>query len=81
MKITGSIWKSVKGYLSDRYHFVSVDGGSSEHLKILLGLPQSSVLGPLLFIVYINDLLSSISSAIPLMFADDTKNSSCYIMS
>ena len=51
---------------------VVVNGTKSEPASVISGIPQDTVLGPLLFVVYINDLLDNISSA-GLMFADDTK--------
>ena len=61
-----------KNYLSNRKQYVEYDGISSEMLNITTGVPQGSILGPLLFIIYINDMseVSKIFSFI--MYADDT---------
>ena len=62
----------IKSYLTDRQQFVVVDGSSSESLQVLSGVPQGSVLGPLLFVVYINGVVQQISNQSKInLFADD----------
>ena len=61
-----------QSYLYDRHQFVSVNGVSSENLCIQSGVPQGSVLGPLLFIIFINDLPQSVQDSAVDIFADDT---------
>ena len=73
MGICGSLWKWFKSYLCNRRQCVSVNGCLSSFLPVLSGVPQGSVVGPLLFLIYINDLPDAISYAHPFMFADDTK--------
>ena len=63
---------SVEQWLTDRRQRVVVDGEVSTWKSVLSGVPQGSVLGPILFLIYINDLDDSTTSNV-LKFADDTK--------
>ena len=75
--ICGSLWRWFQFYLCNRRQCVSINGSHLSFLSILSGVPQGSVLEPLLFLLYINNLLNPISHALPLMFADGTKCLSC----
>ena len=59
-------------YLSDRKQYVSVNGYTSDYLNISCGVPQGSVLDPLLFLIYINDLPNVSKLLSYYLFADDT---------
>ena len=71
--ITGSLWSWFRGYLSQRQHYVHIDNTSSPLLPVKSGVPQGSILGPLLFLIYINDLPECINYASCYLFADDSK--------
>ena len=62
----------IEKWLIDRRQRVVVDGVVSNWKAVLSGVPQGSVLGPILFLIYINDLDDDITSKV-LKFADDTK--------
>ena len=69
--IRGKVLDWFRSYLSGRSHYVVVNGHSSEILPLSCGVPQGSVLGPLLFLIYVNDL-SYVSKILKLyVFADD----------
>ena len=73
--IRGKANDLLKSYLSDRKQYTSVLGVDSSVESILYGVPQGSVLGPLLFLIYINDITNSIKhiSGVELvLYADDT---------
>ena len=59
-------------YLSNRKQYVVVDGVESTQLDVNLGVPQGSVLGPLLFLIYVNDIVNSSNLLKFSLFADDT---------
>ena len=71
--ISGKLWFWFKNYLSDRFQFVSINNVHSHLLPVISGVPQGSILGPLLFILYMNDLPDMIHWSRALLFADDTK--------
>ena len=70
--VRGCALEWFRSYLSDRKQYVSVNGSNSNLLSIACGVPQGSVLGPLLFLIYINDLPSSSKKLNFYLFADDT---------
>ncbi|CAB4001579.1 Hypothetical predicted protein, partial [Paramuricea clavata] len=59
-------------YLANRTQMCSVNGALSGTKLVTCGIPQGSILGPLLFLIYINDLLNSLEYSSTRMFADDT---------
>ncbi len=69
--ITGPLLKWFENYLENRKQKVVLNGEESSTLNITSGVPQGSILGPLLFLVYVNDLPTDIISNVK-MYADDT---------
>lgn len=62
----------IRDYLSGRKQQVSINGANSKWHEVTSGIPQGSVIGPILFVIYINDLPDIVNSTVYL-FADDTK--------
>ena len=60
-----------RSYLSDRAQLVDVYGTCSSFANVTCGVPQGSILGPLLFLIYVNDMAGAINEKI-LLYADDT---------
>lgn len=74
--IRGSLLKWFNSYLTDRRHRTVIEGHASPWLPVKSGVPQGSILGPLLFVIYVNDLPKVVDDGTTVqIYADDTK---CY---
>ena len=70
--VRGNANSLIKNYLSGRSQYTEIHGEKSDLLTIAYGVPQGSVLGPLLFLLYINDIANCSDLGIFILFADDT---------
>ena len=73
MGISGTLWLWFKSYLFNRQQCVKINNKYSYLLPVLSGIPQGSILGSLLFLVYVNDIPDYITNSLLYLFADDTK--------
>ena len=72
--VDGLLLQFLKNYLQDRQQQVVINGSVSNPLPVLSGVPQGSILGPLLFVLFIDDISETASDGTNLvMYADDTK--------
>ena len=71
--ISNNELKWFKSYLTNREKVCAINGHLSSPQKIVCGIPQGSILGPLLFLLYINDLPTSLKESTPCLYADGTQ--------
>ena len=72
--IDGALLKFFVNYLKDRTQHVAISGSSSKNINVRSGVPQGSILGPLLFVIFINDMFDCVSDGTNIaLYADDTK--------
>ena len=71
IKFSESTIKWFKSYLSERIFLVNIENKLSDFGKISCGVPQGSILGPLLFLIYVNDMPQAVASTL-LLYADDS---------
>ena len=70
--IRGNCLKLIKNYLLNRKQITKFNNVKSDSKNIMFGVPQGSVLGPLIFLLYINDIVNSAFEGETVIFADDT---------
>jgi len=70
--VRGIVLSWFQNYLTNRKQFVTVQSKTSSRSNMICGVPQGSILGPLLFLIYINDIINSSQLLNFILFADDT---------
>ena len=66
------LYNWILDYLTNRYQYTDVNGLKSRIRIVEYGVPQGSLMGPRLFMIYVNDLLDSVDKGVIYLFADDT---------
>ena len=69
--IVGNTYQWISSFLSDQHQKVVIDNVSSDSVSVVSGVPQGAVPGPILFIIYINDVIENIKHSKIQLFADD----------
>ena len=72
LKIKGKLGRWIKNFLTERQQVILVDKVKSKFSKLVSGIPQGSVLGPILFLIYISDIGQDLTAS-TLVYVDDTK--------
>lgn len=70
--LSGSAYDIFESYITNRFQLVKIDNYESQRAKIVFGIPQGSILGPLLFLIYINNIQSIGLTGHVTLYADDT---------
>jgi len=69
--IVSNTYQWISSFLGDRHQKVVIDNVSSDSIPVVSGVPQGTVLGPKLFIIYMNDVIENIKHCKIRLFADD----------
>ncbi len=70
--VHGNELKLIHDYLSDRFQYVDIGGNRSSSQNVVSGVPQGSIMGPILFLLFIDDLPSAVQCSVLDIYADDT---------